>query len=408
MLPADAAVKKGAGVEVMRTQVAIVGAGPAGLVLAHLLHRSGVESVVLEARSRQYVESRVRAGVLEHPTVQLLCDTGVGERLRREALQHRGITLRFDRADHHLDFVALTGRSITVYGQQEVVKDLIAARLAAGSPILFEVSDVRLGGLDSDEPEVAFTDGDGVARVLRAAVVAGCDGFHGVCRPSIPPGRLQIFERDYPFAWLGILVNAAPAQEEVTYAYSDRGFALASMRSPDITRLYLQVPSDETLDAWPDDRIWEELNVRLALDRGFALNEGPILERGITPTRSFVVEPMRHGRLFLAGDAAHIVPPTGAKGMNLAVADVAVLAEGLERLFTTGATDLLDRYSDRCLGRVWRAEHFSWWMTSMLFVTPGADAFERRLQLSQLRYVTSSEAAATSLAENYVGLPYGS
>jgi len=392
----------------MRTQVAIVGAGPAGLVLAHLLHRTGIDSVVLEARSRRYVEQRVRAGVLEHPTVELLCETGVGERLQREGLRHRGIRLRFDRVDHHLDFVALIGRSITVYGQQEVVKDLIAARLAAGQPIFFDVSDVRLSGLDSDEPEVAFMDGEGRERVLRAAVVAGCDGFHGVCRPSIPAGHLQVFERDYPYAWLGILVMAPPAQAEVTYAHSDRGFALASMRSPDITRLYIQVPSDETFDAWPDDRIWEELNARLALDRGFALHEGPILERGITPTRSFVVEPMRYGRLFLAGDAAHIVPPTGAKGMNLAVADVAVLAEGLERFFTTGTTDLLDGYSERCLRRVWRAEHFSWWMTSMLFVTPGADPFERRLQLSQLRYVTSSEAAAISLAENYVGLPYGS
>jgi p-hydroxybenzoate 3-monooxygenase len=408
MLPIVAAVKKSTGVEEMRTQVAIVGAGPAGLVLAHLLHRCGVESVVLEARSRQHVEQRVRAGVLEHPTVQLLCDTGVGERLRREGLQHRGISLRFDRVDHHLDFVALTGRSITMYGQQEVVKDLIAARLAAGGPILFDVSDVGLRGLDSDEPEVAFTDGDGVQRVLRAAVVAGCDGFHGVCRPSIPAGYLQIFERDYPFAWLGILVKAPPAQAEVTYAYSERGFALASLRSPEITRLYLQVAPDESLEAWSDDRIWAELNARLALDRGFALNEGSVMERGMTAVRSFVTEPMRYGRLFLAGDAAHIVPPTGAKGMNLAVADVAVLAEGLERFFATGATDLLDGYSDRCLRRVWRAEHFSWWMTSMLHVAPGADAFERRLQRSQLRYVTSSEAAATSLAENYVGLAYGS
>ena len=408
MLPSAAAVKKSTGVEEMRTQVAIVGAGPAGLVLAHLLQRCGVDSVVLEARSRQYVEQRVRAGVLEHPTVQLLCDTGVGERLRREGLQHRGISLRFDRVDHHLDFLALTGRSITVYGQQEVVKDLIAARLAAGAPILFDVSDVRLRGLETDEPEVAFTDGEGVERILAAAVVAGCDGFHGVCRPQVPAGALQIFERDYPFAWLGILAKAPPAQEEVTYAYSDRGFALASMRSPEIARLYLQVTPDESLDSWPDDRIWEELNARLALDRGFALNEGPILERVLTAMRSFVAEPMRHGRLFLAGDAAHIVPPTGAKGMNLAVADVAVLAEALERFFATGATDLVDGYSDRCLRRVWRAEHFSWWMTSMLHVTPGADPFEGRLQRSQLRYVVSSEAAATSLAENYVGLPYGS
>ncbi|HEX6380663.1 MAG TPA: 4-hydroxybenzoate 3-monooxygenase [Acidimicrobiia bacterium] len=408
MFPAAAAVKKGARVEVMRTQVAIVGAGPAGLVLAHLLSRTGIDCVVLEARSQQYVEQRVRAGVLEHPTVQLLCDTGVGRRLQEEGLSHRGIRLRFDGADHLLDFVALIGRSITVYGQQEVVKDLIEARLAAGGPVFFEVGGVRLSGLDTDEPEVAFTGGDGVERILRAEVVAGCDGFHGVCRPSVPTRHLQVFEREYPFAWLGILAKAAPVQPEVTYAYSDRGFALASMRSTEISRLYLQVGPDEALDAWPDGRIWEELNARLALDRGFVLNEGPVLERGVTTMRSFVVEPMRYGRLFLAGDAAHIVPPTGAKGMNLAVADVAVLAEALERFFATGATDLLDGYSERCLRRVWRAEHFSWWMTSMLHLTPGADAFERRLQLAQLRYVTSSQAAAISLAENYTGLPYGS
>ncbi|HYT40005.1 MAG TPA: 4-hydroxybenzoate 3-monooxygenase [Acidimicrobiia bacterium] len=394
--------------ELSRTQVAIVGAGPAGLALAHLLDRCGVDSVVLEARSRHHVEHRVRAGVLEHPTVRLLCDTGVGERLQREGLEHGGISLRFDRADHRIDFAALTGKGITVYGQQEVVKDLIAARLAAGGEILFGVDDVRVREIDTDAPEVAFTDGDGAERVLRAAVVAGCDGFHGVCRPAVPPGALRVFERDYPFAWLGILAKAAPAQEEVTYAHGDRGFALASMRSPEVTRLYLQVDPDESLEAWPDDRIWEELNARLAVDGGSALNEGPIVERGITAMRSFVVEPMRHGRLFLAGDAAHIVPATGAKGMNLAVADVAVLAEALERFFATGRTDLLDAYSDRCLRRVWRAEHFSWWMTSMLHLAPGADPFERRLQLSQLRYVASSPAAATSLAENYVGLPYGS
>jgi p-hydroxybenzoate 3-monooxygenase len=387
--------------------VAIVGAGPAGLVLAHLLGRAGIESVVLECRSRDHVEHRVRAGVLEHPTVQLLCDTGVGDRLRREGLEHGGVSLRFDRADHRIDFVALTGRSITVYGQQEVVKDLIAARLAAGGEIVFDVDDVRLAGLDTDRPEVAFTDGDGAQRALRADVVAGCDGFHGVCRPAVPPAKLRVFERDYPYAWLGILAKAAPAQAEVTYAHGEGGFALASMRSPEITRLYLQVAPEEDLAAWPDDRIWAELNARLAVEGGAVLNEGPVLERGITAMRSFVVEPMRHGRLFLAGDAAHIVPPTGAKGMNLAVADVAVLAEALERFFATGRTDLLDGYSDRCLRRVWRAEHFSWWMTSMLHLAPGADPFERRLQLSQLRYVTSSTAAATSLAENYVGLPYG-
>jgi p-hydroxybenzoate 3-monooxygenase len=408
MLSVGDGVKHGTGVEVMRTQVAVVGAGPAGLVLAHLLGRCGVDSVVLEARSRHYVEHRVRAGVLEHPTVQLLCDSGVGERLRREGLDHRGISLRFDRADHRIDFVALTGKGITVYGQQEVVKDLIAARLAAGEPILFGVDGVRLSGIDTDEPEVAFTDGDGVERVLRAPVVAGCDGFHGVCRPSVPAGALRTFERDYPYAWLGILAKAAPAHQEVVYAHGDRGFALASLRSPEVTRLYLQVAPEEAVEAWPDERVWEELNARLAVESGFALNEGPILERGITAMRSFVIEPMRHGRLFLAGDAAHIVPPTGAKGMNLAVADVAVLAEALERFFATGSTDLLDGYSDRCLRRVWRAEHFSWWMTSMLHLAPEADPFERRLQLSQLRYLTSSPAASTSLAENYVGLPYGS
>jgi p-hydroxybenzoate 3-monooxygenase len=408
MLSGSYGVKHRTDVEVTRTQVAIVGAGPAGLVLAHLLARAGVESVVLEARSRNHVEHRVRAGVLEDPTVQLLCDTGVGERLRREGLRHGGISLRFDRADHRIDFAALTGRSITVYGQQEVVKDLIAARLARGGEILFDVDDVRVGGIDTDGPEVAFTDGGGVEHILRAAVVAGCDGFHGVCRASIPPGALRVFERDYPFAWLGILAKAAPAQEEVAYAHGDRGFALASMRSPDVTRLYLQVEPEATIEAWSDDRIWEELDARLAVDGGAGLNEGPIVERGITAMRSFVVEPMRHGRLFLAGDAAHIVPPTGAKGMNLAVADVAVLAEALERFFATGRTDLLDGYTDRCLRRVWRAEHFSWWMTSMLHLAPGADPFERRLQLSQLRYVVSSPAASTSLAENYVGLPYGS
>jgi p-hydroxybenzoate 3-monooxygenase len=407
MLCGAGGVKQGTDVDAQRTQVVIVGAGPAGLVLAHLLGRCGVDCVVLEARSRHHVEHRVRAGVLEHPTVELLCDTGVGDRLRREGLEHGGISLRFDRADHRLDFVALTGRSITVYGQQEVVKDLVAARLAAGGEILFEVGDVRLAGLDTDRPEVAFTDAGGVARMLRADVVAGCDGFHGVCRPAIPAGRSRVFERDYPYAWLGILAKAAPAQPEVTYAHGEGGFALASMRSPEMTRLYLQVAPDEDVAAWPDDRIWAELAARLAVDGGAPLNEGPVLERGVTGMRSFVVEPMRHGRLFLAGDAAHIVPPTGAKGMNLAVADVAVLAEALDGFFATGRTDLLDGYSERCLRRVWRAEHFSWWMTSMLHLAPSADPFDRRLQLSQLRYVTSSPAAAASLAENYVGLPYG-
>jgi len=340
-------------------------------------------------------------GVLEQGTVELLRDAGVAERLDREGIVHGGIHLQFDGERHHVPLSQLAGgRSIVIYGQTEVVKDLIAARLESALPLLFETA------VESIDPERGFIRHAGGE--LECDVIAGCDGFHGVCRPSVPAGALRTFERDYPYAWLGILAKAAPAHQEVVYAHGDRGFALASMRSPDVTRLYLQVAPEEAVEAWPDERIWEELNARLAVESGFALNEGPILERGITAMRSFVIEPMRHGRLFLAGDAAHIVPPTGAKGMNLAVADVAVLAEALERFFATGSTDLLDGYSDRCLRRVWRAEHFSWWMTSMLHLAPEADPFERRLQLSQLRYLTSSPAASTSLAENYVGLPYGS
>ena len=390
-----------------RTQVGIVGAGPAGLLLGHLLHRQGIETVILENRSRDYVEHRVRAGVLEQASVDLLVATGVGDRLLREGLVHHGIELRFGGRGYRLDLTKLSGgKSIVVYGQQEIVKDLIEARIAAEGELLFEVESVTLHDVDTSSPRLRFRlNGEEVE--LCCDVIAGCDGFHGVCRPAVPAGRSRVFERDYPYAWLGILAKAAPAQPEVTYAHGDGGFALASMRSPEITRLYLQVAPDEDLAAWPDDRIWAELAARLATGGGAPLNEGPILERGVTAMRSFVVEPMRHGRLFLAGDAAHIVPPTGAKGMNLAVADVAVLAEALERFFTTGRTDRLDGYSDRCLRRVWRAEHFSWWMTSMLHLAPGADPFERRLQMAQLRYVTSSPAAATSLAENYVGLPYG-
>ena len=389
-----------------RVPVVIVGAGPAGLVLSHLLHGAGIESVVLEVRSRHYVEHRVRAGVLEHPTVELLCEIGVGERLRREGLEHEGVTLRFDGADHRIDFRALTGRSITVYGQQEVVKDLVAARLDAGGDLRFEAAEVAVHDIEGDTPSVTYADVAGVRHRLHCAVVAGCDGFHGVCRPSIPAGRLQSYDKEYPFAWLAILAKAAPIHDELIYANSERGFALYSMRSPEVTRLYLQVAPDEDLAAWPDERIWEELHLRLAGD-SFALNEGPVLEKGITTMRSFVAEPMRHGRLFLAGDAAHIVPATGAKGMNLAIADVAVLAGAFEEFLQRSRTDLLDAYSDRCLRRVWRAEHFSWFMTSMFHRFPDADPFDRRLQLSQLRYVAGSEAAATSLAENYVGLPHG-
>jgi p-hydroxybenzoate 3-monooxygenase len=371
-------------------------------VLAHLLHLEGIDSVVLEDRSREYAEQRVRAGVLEQRTVDLLRDVGVGERLDREGLVHDGIELQFGGERHRIDFPSLTGgRRITVYGQQEVVKDLIAARLETGRPLLFEVGDVTLVGFDGDAPAITFRH-DGEEWKLRCDVIAGCDGSHGVSRESIPAGVLTSFEREYPFAWLGILAAAPPSNEELIYAYSERGFALHSMRSPTVTRLYLQVRPDEQLDEWPDDRIWEELERRLGVD-GWTLNTGEVLEKGVTGMRSFVVEPMQHGRLFLAGDAAHIVPPTGAKGLNLAVADVRVLAEAIAAWYRTGDDSGLERYSDEALRRVWRAEHFSWWMTSMLHRL-GGDDFDVKLQLSQLRYVCSSDKAAASLAENYVGL----
>ncbi|MDQ4115819.1 MAG: 4-hydroxybenzoate 3-monooxygenase [Actinomycetota bacterium] len=396
-----------------RTRVGIVGAGPAGLVLAALLDRAGVESVVLEARDRAYVEQRVRAGVLEHPTVELLRAIGVAGRLDREGMPHEGISLRFDGRDHRIDFADLVGRGITVYGQQEVVKDLLADRVDGGrGPVEFEVSDVALHDLTSERPSLTYVDRTGAARTLHCDVVAGCDGFHGVCRTAIPDGALRVAERAYPFGWLGVLARAAPTRDELVYAADDRGFALYSMRSPEITRLYLQVPADEDVAAWPDRRIWDELHTRLDAD-GFTLNEGEFLEKpSVTGMRSRVVEPMRHGRLFLAGDAAHIVPPTGAKGMNLAIADVRVLAEAVVEFLSTGTETGLDAYSETCLRRIWRAEHFSWWMTSMLHRFDAEDSsefggpFGRGLQLAQLRYTVSSRAAATSLAENYVGLPH--
>jgi p-hydroxybenzoate 3-monooxygenase len=388
----------------METQVAIVGAGPAGLVLGRLLEQRGIDAVVLEARDRAYVEKRVRAGVLEQGTVDVLRAAGVAGRLEREGLVHEGLELRFGGHGHRIDLKALTGgATITVYGQQEVVKDLIAARIDSGAPILFSVEDVTLDDVKTERPVVRFTHG-GEAVELRCDVIAGCDGSHGVCRPAIPDGVLSVFERAYPFAWLGILARARPSSEELIYASHERGFALHSMRTPEITRLYLQCDPDEDLDAWPDERVWEELQARLDGDDGFRLATGPILEKGITPMRSFVVEPMQHGRLFLAGDAAHIVPPTGAKGMNLAVADVTVLAAALEAFSVDGDASGLAAYSERCLRRIWRAEHFSWFMTSMLHRAPGQDPFEARLQRSQLRYITQSRAAATMLAENYVGL----
>jgi p-hydroxybenzoate 3-monooxygenase len=388
-------------VKKLRTQVGIVGAGPAGLTLAQLLHVAGIDAVVLERRSRAHCEARIRAGVLEQGSVELLERAGVAERLHREGIVHHGIHLQFDGERHHLPLTELTGgRSIVVYGQTEVVKDLIEARFAADLPLIFEVDDVSVHEIEGPNPRIRFRD-EGDELEQECDVIAGCDGFHGVCRPAIER-VLTTFEREYPFGWLGVLADVAPSSEELVYAHHERGFALLSLRSPTRSRLYLQCAPDEDPAAWSDDRFWEELQRRVALD-GWVLEEGPILEKGVTGMRSFVAEPMQHGRLFLAGDAAHIVPPTGAKGLNLALHDVRVLADALIERSRTGDDTALRAYSDTCLRRVWRAEHFSWWMTSMLHIAPGGDPFDVKLQRSQLRYVTSSEAAATSLAENYVG-----
>ncbi len=383
----------------MRTQVGIVGAGPAGLLLSQLLHLQGIESVVLERHDRAYVEQRVRAGVLEHGTAETLREAGVGKRMDAEGLPHEGTELRFARRRHRIDFAELTGRSIMVYGQQEVVKDLIAERLARGGDVRFEIADVRLADLDTDRPRIEFADGS-----VDCDFVVGADGFHGISRDHIPD--LTIHERQYPFAWLGILAEAPPSSHELIYTRHERGFALHSMRSPRITRMYLQVPLDDDLGAWPDERIWAELHRRFETDDGFVLTEGPLLDKGITPMRSFVASPMQHGRLLLAGDAAHIVPPTGAKGLNLAVADVRLLAHALGGYYADGREDLLAAYTETALRRVWRSTHFSWWMTSMLHVDPQADAFDEQLARAQLDYVPSSRAMATTLAENYTGLPY--
>jgi p-hydroxybenzoate 3-monooxygenase len=389
-----------------RTQVGIIGAGPAGLLLSHLLHLEGIETVVLERRSREYVQKRVRAGVLEQNTVDLLIAAGIGDRMLREGLVHHGIELRFAGEGHRIALGELTGgRTITVYGQQEVVKDLADARLAAGGQLHFEVDDVVLHGIETSTPSVGFTLG-GEPTELACDVIAGCDGFHGVSRTAVAPSAYRVFEREFPFGWFGILASVAPSTHELIYAHHETGFALHSLRSPTLSRLYFQCARDERAETWSDDRIWHELHTRLRRADGWTLQEGPIIEKSVTPMRSFVIEPMQFGRLFLAGDAAHIVPPTGAKGLNLAVADVRILADALVTWFRRSDTHGLDTYSSRCLSRVWRVQDFSWWMTSLLHLFPDADAFQRRLQIAQLRYVTSSRAAAASLAENYVGLPF--
>jgi p-hydroxybenzoate 3-monooxygenase len=391
---------------VMRTQVGIVGAGASGLMLGHLLGRAGIDSVIIENRTREHVIDRVRAGVLEQGTVDLLCGSGVGGRLMREGMRHQGIYIAFGGNRHRIDMAALTGgRGITIYGQNEVVKDLLAARDATGRPLLFEVADVSIHDLQSRRPEIRFTHA-GEAQRIQCDFIAGCDGFHGVCRPSIPAHAVQSFDRTYPFGWLGVLADAPPSSGELVYALHDRGFALFSMRSPHVTRLYLQCAADENAASWSDDRIWTELRTRLSTDDGWAPTEGPITQKGVTGMRSFVLEPMHFGRLCLAGDAAHIVPPTGAKGLNLAMADVCRLAGTLADIFRGSPEErLLADYSIHGVRRTWRAQRFSWWMTTMLHRNEEATPYDERRQLADLEYLVSSKAAMTSLAENYVGLP---
>jgi p-hydroxybenzoate 3-monooxygenase len=375
-------------------------------MLSHLLHLQGIESVILESRSRDYVEQRIRAGVLEQGTVDLLRDTGVGERMDRQGLVHEGIDLRFGGRSRRIDFQELTGKGVMVYGQHEVVKDLIAARVRDGAQILFDVSETSVHDLESDRPVIRYRDANGEAAELACDFIAGCDGFHGICRPAIPEGVLSFYDRVYPFAWLGILAESKPVQEELIYANHERGFTLISLRSPTITRMYLQCDPEENIDEWSDDRIWSEIAARLAGEDTPDLVPGPIIQKGVTAMRSFVVEPMRFGTLFLAGDSAHIVPPTGAKGMNLAIADVRILAEAFARFYGSGDRAGLESYSDVCLNRIWKTQRFSWWMTSMLHRFDGTGPFEHRVQLAELDYVTSSRAASTTLAENYVGLPF--
>ena len=388
----------------MRTRVGIVGGGPAGLMLSHLLYLQGIDSVVLEVRGREELESEIRAGVLEQGTTDLLIETGVGDRMREEGSVHHGVNLQFGGRRERIDLHELTGKGITLYGQHEVVKDLIRTRMTASGQILFEAKTTELLDLDSEEPKVRFRQ-EGEEHELVCDFVVGADGFHGVSRSFIPEEVRTEYERKYPFGWFGVLVEGPPSTEELIYALHERGFSLVSTRSPEIQRLYFQCDPNDEVANWPDERIWEEMHARLDTDDGWTLTEGKIIHKSIVQMRSFVCEPMQHGRLFLAGDAAHIVPPTGAKGMNLAVADVRVLSRGLVEFYTSGETDLLIQYSEVCLRRVWKASRFSWWMTSMLHRFDEENAFQYRMQVAELDYVTGSRAAATTLAENYVGLP---
>jgi len=386
----------------MRTQVGIVGAGPAGLMLARLLHLQGIESIIIENRSREYIENRIRAGLIEHWAADLLTEVGVGARLQHEGMQHWGINIGINGVLHRVDFKTLVNKRVIIYGQQEVVKDLVERRLADGGPLLFEVDGVTVHDIKTHRPKIRFTQ-EGRSQEIDCDFIAGCDGFHGICRPSFPDGVLSVFEREYPFGWLGILSESPPPDHELIYSYTDRGFALYTMRSPTLARLYLQCDHDEEIENWSDARIWDELHKRIGGAR--KLQEGAMLQKGITPMRSFVVEPMQCGRLFLAGDSAHIVPPTGAKGMNLAFADVMMLSRALTAFYKNKRNDLLENYSATCLRRVWYAQRFSWWMTQIMHRFPNESAFDRRRQLSDLDYLTTSSAAATSLAEQYVGLP---
>lgn len=388
----------------MRTQVGIIGAGPAGLTLSLLLQRLGIESIIIENRSREYVEARIRAGVLEHWAAALLDDLGVGDRMRKQGMVHEGIEIGINGERRRIDFKALVNKDIVVYGQHEVVKDLIQARLAQGGPIEFDVSDTSVYDLNTDNPKIRFNKG-GETHEISCDFIAGCDGFHGICRPSIPKGVLTEFERIYPFGWLGILSESPPPSHELIYSFHDRGFGLYSMRSPTISRAYLQCDPNEDINKWSDEEIWMELKRRLGPDGDKILKTGRVFEKGVTAMRSFVTEPMQYGRLFLAGDAAHIVPPTGAKGMNLASADVLFLSRALDAFYKKNSKDLIENYTKKCLSRIWKAQRFSYFMTSMLHLDPNAGAFDRKRQIAELDYFTSSEAAQRSLAENYVGLP---